>query len=106
MKEILEHLYQHKTLSKAEAKTILIDIASGKYNNYQIASFLTAFIMRNITLDELKGANEIFLTGTAAEIVSVTEFDGVPVGSGKPGEVTKKLLGEFRRRTAENAPED
>ena len=61
---------------------------------------------RLFTLDELKGANEIFLTGTAAEIVSVTEFDGVPVGSGKPGEVTKKLLGEFRRRTAENAPED
>jgi anthranilate phosphoribosyltransferase len=61
MKEILEHLYQHKTLSKAEAKTILIDIASGKYNHNQIASFLTAFIMRNITLDELKGFREALL---------------------------------------------
>jgi anthranilate phosphoribosyltransferase len=55
MKEILEHLYQHKTLTKAESKLILIDISSGKYNSYQIASFLTAFIMRNITLEELKG---------------------------------------------------
>lgn len=61
MKEILEHLYQHKTLTKAEAKSILIDVASGKYNNYQIASFLTAFIMRNITLDELKGFREALL---------------------------------------------
>jgi anthranilate phosphoribosyltransferase len=58
MKEILEHLFQHKTLSKQEAKTVLIDIASGKYNHYQIASFLTAFIMRNITLEELKGFRE------------------------------------------------
>ena len=61
MKEILEHLYQHKTLTKTEAKSVLIDIAAGKYNNYQIASFLTAFIMRNITIDELKGFREALL---------------------------------------------
>ncbi len=61
MKEILEHLYQHKTLTKTEAKSVLVDIASGKYNNYQIASFLTAFIMRNITIDELKGFREALL---------------------------------------------
>jgi anthranilate phosphoribosyltransferase len=58
MKQILEHLYQHKTLSKSEAKQTLTDISEGKYNHYQIASFLTAFIMRNITLDELKGFRE------------------------------------------------
>jgi len=58
------------------------------------------------TLEELKGADEIFLTGTAAEIVSVTLFDGERVGDGKPGEMTKKLLAEFRKRTSENAPED
>lgn len=58
MKTILTHLYQHKTFTKEESKTILIDIASGKYNHSQIASFLTAFIMRNITLDELRGFRE------------------------------------------------
>jgi hypothetical protein len=58
MKEILEKLYQHKTLSKLEAKQILIDITTGKYNEYQIASFLTAFLMRSITLEELKGFRE------------------------------------------------
>jgi len=55
MKEILEHLYQHKTLSREEARQIIVDIASGKFNHNQIASFLTVFIMRNITLDELEG---------------------------------------------------
>ena len=58
MKQILEHLYQHKTLSKSEAKETLTEISAGKYNHYQIASFLTAFIMRNITLEELKGFRE------------------------------------------------
>ena len=61
MKEILAHLYQHKTLSKDEAQNILIDIATGKHNNYQIASFLTAFIMRDITLDELIGFRQALL---------------------------------------------
>lgn len=58
MKEILEHLYQHKKLSKEESRDILIKIASGAYNDYQIASFLTAFIMRNISLEELRGFRE------------------------------------------------
>lgn len=61
MKEILEYLYQHKTLSKEEAKSVLINIASGQYNHNQIASFLTAFIMRNITLSELNGFREALL---------------------------------------------
>jgi anthranilate phosphoribosyltransferase len=55
MKEILEHLYQHKTLTREEARQIIVDIASGKFNHNQIASFLTVFIMRNITLEELEG---------------------------------------------------
>lgn len=55
MKEILEHLYQHKTLTRSEATSVLIDIAAGRYNHCEITSFLTVFIMRNITMDELKG---------------------------------------------------
>ena len=61
MKAILEYGYKHKTLSRAEAKSILIDIASGCYNHSQIASFLTIFIMRNITLEELSGFREALL---------------------------------------------
>ncbi|MCM2302982.1 MAG: anthranilate phosphoribosyltransferase, partial [Flavobacteriaceae bacterium] len=61
MKEILEYLYQHKTLSKVEAKTILINMASGQYNHNQIASFLTIFMMRTITINELNGFREALL---------------------------------------------
>ncbi len=58
MKDILYYLYQHNTLSKAQAKSILIDLTQSKFNDYQIASFMTIFNMRSITLDELKGFKE------------------------------------------------
>ncbi|NPV47386.1 MAG: branched-chain-amino-acid transaminase [Armatimonadetes bacterium] len=44
-------------------------------------------------------AEEVFVTGTAAEIVPVVEVDGRPVGAGKPGPVTKRLLDGFRELT-------
>jgi anthranilate phosphoribosyltransferase len=55
MKTILNDLYQHKRLSKEEAKRILIEIASEKYNDAHLASFMTVFMMRPITVDELSG---------------------------------------------------
>ncbi len=61
MKIILEKLYQHHTLTKTDAKKILIDIVLEKYNHFQIASFLTVLIMRKITVEELKGFREALL---------------------------------------------
>lgn len=61
MKETLQHLYNHHALSKSEAKDTLINISKGKYNHAQIASFLTVFLMRDITLDELMGFREALL---------------------------------------------
>ena len=55
MKDILNNLYQHKKLSKTEAKQVLIDITSGKFNEAHLASFMTVFMMRPITVDELSG---------------------------------------------------
>ena len=87
MKEILEHLYQHKTLSKSEAKSTLIKIASGQYNDYQIASFLTAFIMRNITLDELKGFREALRE--LAQPINLSSYDPMDLcGTGGDGKNT------------------
>jgi anthranilate phosphoribosyltransferase len=87
MKEILEHLFQHKTLSKQEAHQVLIDIASGKYNHYQIASFLTAFIMRNITLEELKGFREGLLE--LCQKVDLSAYNPMDVcGTGGDGKNT------------------
>mgnify|MGYP001567392834 FL=1 len=55
MKAILNRLYHHERLSKSEAKKILVDIASEKYNEAHLASFMTVFMMRPITVDELSG---------------------------------------------------
>ena len=55
MKAILNKLYNHERLSKSEAKQILKDIAAEKYNDAHLASFMTVFMMRSITADELSG---------------------------------------------------
>ncbi len=61
MKAILNKLFEQQRLSKEEAKAILIEIASEKFNNSQIASFLTVFLMRPVTVDELSGFREALL---------------------------------------------
>ena len=61
MKEILNRLIEHKTLTTEEAKEILVDIAQNKYNPSQIASFLTIFMMRSITVQELEGFRDALL---------------------------------------------
>ncbi|MCC6508028.1 MAG: branched-chain-amino-acid transaminase [Pirellulaceae bacterium] len=57
----------------------------------------------NITLFDLYTADEIFLTGTGAEIVPVISLDGRTVGTGHPGNITRKLLKAFRDYTATGA---
>jgi len=56
-----------------------------------------ATIEKNITANELFTADEVFLTGTAAEITPVREVNKRVIGDGKPGPVTKKLMQEFNR---------
>jgi len=48
------------------------------------------------TLFNVYSADECFLTGTAAELISVSEADGRTIGAGVTGPVTKKLLAAFR----------
>lgn len=61
MKEVLNRLIQHQTLSKSEAKEILINIANGSYNTSQIASFLTVYMMRSVAVEELEGFRDALL---------------------------------------------
>jgi branched-chain amino acid aminotransferase len=49
-----------------------------------------------LTRYDLFVAEEVFLTGTAAEVISVVKLDGRPIGNGKPGPVTAELLRRFR----------
>jgi branched-chain amino acid aminotransferase len=52
---------------------------------------------KNLTRYDAWIADEIFITGTAAEVVSIIEMDGRPIGSGKPGPAAKKITAEFKR---------
>lgn len=61
MKIILNRLINHEILSKAEAKEVLVNISSGNYNPSQISAFLTVYMMRSITIEELSGFREALL---------------------------------------------
>ena len=87
MKNILNRLFQHQTLSKEEAKQILIDIAAEKYNDAHLASFMTVFMMRSITVDELAGFRAALLE--LAIKPDLSEFDTIDiVGTGGDGKNT------------------
>ena len=87
MKEILNELYQHKKLSESEAKQILIDIASGKFNEAHLASFMTVFMMRPITVDELSGFRNALIE--LAIKVDFSDYNTIDiVGTGGDGKDT------------------
>lgn len=54
-------------------------------------------IERCLLKAELGQIDELFLTGTTSEVLPITKVDGKPVGSGKPGPVTQKLVAEYQR---------
>lgn len=61
MKNILNRLINHEILSKEEAKNVLVNISSGSYNPSQISAFLTVYMMRSISIEELAGFREALL---------------------------------------------
>jgi len=58
----------------------------------------------NLGLFDIYSADEIFVTGTAAEIAPIIEIDGRPVDDGKPGKITKKLMDKFRKIVTDGTP--
>ncbi|MBN8853924.1 MAG: anthranilate phosphoribosyltransferase [Sphingobacteriales bacterium 50-39] len=61
MKKILQYLFEHKTLTRPQAREVLTNIAGGAYNESEIAAFITVFLMRSITIDELQGFRDALL---------------------------------------------
>ena len=55
MKEVLKKLFEHKTISRKEAETVMLNIGRGSYNETELAALMTVFLMRSITIDELQG---------------------------------------------------
>jgi len=55
MKKILQRLFEHKTLPRQDAKEVMLNIGRGVYNETELAAFMTVYLMRSITIDELQG---------------------------------------------------
>jgi len=87
MKEILNRLINQEKITKQEAKNVLVNISNGRYNNSQIASFLTVYMMRSISVDELDGFREALLDLCLP--IDLSEFNTVDLcGTGGDGKDT------------------
>src|SRR4026207_1747047 len=87
MKKILSFLFEHKTLSREQAKEVLINISKGVYNDSEVASFTTVYLMRSITIEELQGFQDALV-----ELCVPVKFNGETVidivGTGGDGKNT------------------
>ena len=61
MKQILSRLYEHERLSREEARQVLLNISHGEYNHIQVASFITIYQMRSVSIPELQGFRDALL---------------------------------------------
>ena len=87
MKKILNKLFKHQKLSKEEAKDVLIRIAKQEFNDAHLASFMTVFMMRPITIDELIGFRDALLE--LAIKIDLSEYNTIDiVGTGGDGKDT------------------
>jgi len=87
MKNLLNRLINHETISKEEAKAVLVNISKGDYNQSQIASFLTVYMMRSITVEELEGFRDALLELCVA--IDLSEYNPIDLcGTGGDGKDT------------------
>lgn len=87
MKQILYKLFEHRYLGRTEARDILQNIVQGKYNDAQIASLITVFLMRNISVEELTGFRDALLEMRIP--VDLSEYTPIDiVGTGGDGKNT------------------
>ncbi|MBL0307260.1 MAG: anthranilate phosphoribosyltransferase [Chitinophagaceae bacterium] len=87
MKKILQYLFEHKTLSRDAAKDVLVNIGKGIYNEHEVTAFMTVYLMRSITIEELQGFRDALL-----ELSVKVDLDGYEtmdiVGTGGDGKNT------------------
>jgi anthranilate phosphoribosyltransferase len=87
MKRILQLLFEHKTLDRDTAKTVLLNIGKGIYNEHEITSFMTVYLMRSITIEELQGFRDALMELCVP--VSMNGFEVMDiVGTGGDGKNT------------------
>jgi len=87
MRKILNHLFEHKTLNRQEAEEVLTNIATNKYSDSEIAAFITVYLMRSITVEELSGFRDALLNQCIR--INLSDFKTIDVcGTGGDGKDT------------------
>ncbi|MFT5078773.1 MAG: anthranilate phosphoribosyltransferase, partial [Patiriisocius sp.] len=87
MKNILNKLINHERLSKVQAREVLVNISEGKYNQSQIAAFMTVYMMRSIGIEELEGFRDALLELCIP--VNVSDYNTIDLcGTGGDGKNT------------------
>src|SRR5689334_23854663 len=87
MKKILQYLFEHKTLPREQAKEVLLNIGKSVYNEHEVTAFMTVYLMRSVTIEELQGFRDALL-----ELCVKVDMNGFPVidivGTGGDGKNT------------------
>ena len=87
MKHILNTLIDYQALSRTDAKEILTRLAQGEFNASQMAAFLTVYLMRSITVDELEGFRDAMLELCVP--LPIDDYDAIDLcGTGGDGKDT------------------
>ncbi len=87
MKDVLNKLFKYQSLSRQEAFDILSNLATGQYNQSQMAAFLTVYLMRTITVEELAGFRDAMLELCVK--VPVEDYNAIDLcGTGGDGKNT------------------
>jgi len=87
MKQILNRLFNHQSLTTQEAAEVMTNIGAGKYNESQIAAFISVYLMRSIELEEVIGFRNALLN--MAIPMDLSEFEPLDiVGTGGDGKNT------------------
>ncbi|MDO9635260.1 MAG: anthranilate phosphoribosyltransferase [Paludibacter sp.] len=87
MKQILNRLFDHQALSREEATEVMTNMAAGKYNEAQIAAFISVYLMRSIELEEVIGFRDALLS--MAVPVDLSDYVIIDiVGTGGDGKNT------------------
>jgi anthranilate phosphoribosyltransferase len=87
MKETLNNLLEYQSLGREQARQILKSMAQGIYNPSQVAAFLTVYMMRSITVEEMEGFRDAMLELCLP--VPFESFDGMDLcGTGGDGKDT------------------
>ncbi|HTD92886.1 MAG TPA: anthranilate phosphoribosyltransferase [Chitinophagaceae bacterium] len=87
MKKILLFLFEHKTLDRQQAKDVLVNIGKGSYNEHEVTAFMTVYLMRSITIEELQGFRDALLE--LCVHIDLSNFETIDiVGTGGDGKDT------------------